>query len=190
MARPRTIDDRQLLDAAMLAFWEGGYAGVSTRALEDATGLPASSLYHRHGSKDGLYAAALAHYVARVVDARIARYLAQDDALAGLRAFYTSVYRARGPYRACLLANTLCEPVARLPSVAPVLADGTARLRAALAGNVRRAMAQGGLRAGLDADIAAGYLLTALFGLLATARRERDPAQLDAQVELILGALA
>jgi len=50
-------------------------------------------------------------------------------------------------------------------------------------------MTQGTLRTGLDADVAAGYLLTALQGLLLSARVERDQAALDAQVELILGAL-
>lgn len=189
MGRPRSVDDSQVLDAAMLAFWQDGYEGVSTRALEAATGLPASSLYHRFGSKDGLFAAALEHYLARVVEARIRRYLAHDDALAGLREFFTSVYRARGPYRACLLANTLAQPSARLPAVAPRLAAGTARMRAALADTVRRGIAQQVMRRDLDVDVAAGFLLTALYGLLATARHERDPARLDAQVDLILGVL-
>lgn len=189
MGRPRSVADSQLLDAAMQAFWRDGYDGVSTRALEAATGLPASSLYHRFGSKDGLFAAALDHYLARVVDARIRRHLAQDDALAGLRDFFTSVYRARGPYRACLLANTLAEPAARLPAIAPRVAAGTERLQGALAVAVRRGIAQQSLRRDLDVTVAAGYLLTALYGLLATARHVQDPARLDAQVDLVLGAL-
>lgn len=192
MARPRTVDDSTLLDAAMFAFWAQGYGGVSTRALEDATGLPASSLYHRYGSKDGLFAAALAHYNARVVGGRIARYLsdAQPDALAGLREFLTSVYRARGSYHACLLANTAASPGPHPPAVQRVLQDGNRQLLAAFAETVRRAVAQGSLRGDLDPDTAAQYLLFTLRGLLATARTLRDPQQLDALVDLSLGALA
>lgn len=189
MARPRSVEDKDLLDAAMFAFWEGGYGGVSTRALEDATGLPASSLYHRHGSKEGLFTAALEHYIARVVEGRIGRYLQQDDALAGLRAFFNSVYRQRGPYHACLLANTWTELGTRMPAVTAVLAQGNAKLLAGFTDNVRRGQAQGALRADLDPGQAALFLLMSLQGLLATARGLRDPVLLDALVETILRAL-
>lgn len=189
MARPRLVEESELLDAAMAAFWRGGYGGVSTRALEEATGLSASSLYHRYGSKEGLFTATLSHYIERIVAGRIGRYLQQDEALAGLRGFFTSVYRTRDASRACLLANTWNELGTRLPAVTAVLVDGNRRLRGAFVDALRRGMTQGTLRTGLDADVAAGYLLTALQGLLLTARVERDQAALDAQVELILGAL-
>lgn len=193
MARPRSVEDHDLLDAAMHAFWAKGYDGVSTRALEEATGLPASSLYHRHGSKDGLFAATLAHYNRRVIEARIARYLdaaAQPDARAGLRDFFTSVYRARGPYRACLLANTATSPGPHTPAVRAALKEGGDRLLAAFATTVQRGVAQRTLRAGLDPAVTAEFLLAALRGLLATARVQRDPQTLDAIVDLMLGGLA
>lgn len=190
MPRPRMVDDRQLLDAAMFTFWAKGYGGSSTRALEEATGLPASSLYLRYGNKEGLFAAALTHYIARVVDTRIARFLAAEDAAAGLREFFTSVYRARGPYHACLMANTWTELGTRVPAVAAILAQGNARLRAAFADNLRRGQARGAYAADLEPDSAALYLLTALQGLLATARGVRDHAELDAVVDTVLRALA
>lgn len=194
MARPRLVEDQDLLDAAMFAFWAGGYGGVSTRALEEATGLPASSLYHRHGSKDGLFAAALAHYNRRVIAGRIARYLDADaspDAHAGLRAFFTSVYRTgKHPYHACLLANTAAEPGPHVDAVRRELAAGMRQLQSAFADSVRRAIAQGTLRRDLDPDIAAQYLLLGLRGLLATARTLRDVGRLDALVDLMLGGLA
>lgn len=190
MARPRSVDDNVLLDSAMFAFWEAGYGGVSTRALELATGLPASSLYHRYGSKEGLFVAALEHYVVRVVGGRITRYLEQDDALAGLRGFFTSVYRTgRHPYHACLLANTWTELDTRLPAVADVLARGNRQLLAGFRHNLARGREQGAIRPDLDPGQGALYLLTALQGLLATARGVRDASKLDALVELQLQAL-
>lgn len=193
MARPRAVEDGELLDAAMFAFWARGYAGVSTRALEQATGLPASSLYHRFGSKDGLFAATLTHYTRRVVSARVARWLdagAHPDALAGLRGFFTSVYRTgKHPYHACLLASTAAEPGPHAPEVKRVLQEGMRELLDGFAGTVRRGMAQGTLRRDLDAETSARYLLMNLRGLLATARTLRDPQQLDSLVDLMLGAL-
>jgi TetR/AcrR family transcriptional repressor of nem operon len=191
MPRPRAVADKELLDAAMFAFWAKGYGGVSTRELESATGLPASSLYHRHGSKEGLFTAALAHYIDRVVARRIDRYLGEPDARAGLRAFLTSVYRdgARHGYHACLLANTAGDPSCATRAVRAELARGNALLRDAFAANVRRGQAAGQFDAALDAGAAARYLLLVLQGLLLTARGERDAARLDALVDIALAGL-
>jgi TetR/AcrR family transcriptional repressor of nem operon len=190
MGRPRAVDDRELLDAAMFAFWANGYGGVSTRALEEATLLPASSLYHRFGSKEGLFVAALEHYLRRVVGVRITRYLEQEDAAAGLRAFYTSVYRvAPHPYHACLLANTWTELGTSVKAVSKVLAQGNRQLLAAFAANVARGQVQGAMRLSLVPPMAAQYLLLGLQGLLATARGQRDHATLDVLVDMLLSAV-
>lgn len=191
MPRPRAVGDKELLDAAMSAFWKGGYAGVSTRALEEATGLPASSLYHRYGSKETLFVATLSHYLERVVGGRIERFLRADDALAGLRGFFTSVYRADPRrYHACLLVNTWTEFGRSNVRVGAVLSRGDRVLTSAFADALRRGQAQGSVRADLDVDIAARYLLSSLQGLLSTARGERDFARLDAVVDLVLRAVA
>jgi len=190
MARPRAVEDKDLLDAAMFAFWANGYGGVSTRALEEATLLPASSLYHRFGSKEGLFVAALEHYLQRVVGGRIHRYLEQDDARAGLQAFFTSVYRvAPHPYHACLLANTWTELGTSMKPVAKVLAQGNRQLLVAFAANVTRGQAQGTMRVALSPDTAAQYLLLGLQGLLSTARALRDHAALDDLVGMLLSAV-
>lgn len=191
MPRPRSVETPELLDAAMFAFWEGGYGGVSTRALEDATGLPASSLYHRFGSKEGLFVAALSHYLERVVGARVERYLHADDALAGLREFFTSVYRADSRrYHACLLVNTWSEFGRSNARVSTVLARGNRLLSTSFADALRRGQSQGSVRRDLDIDTSALFLLSSLQGLLSTARGERDFERLDAVVDLVLQAVA
>lgn len=190
MARPRTVDDKDLLDAAMFAFWESGYGAVSTRALEAATGLPASSLYHRYGSKEGVFVAALDHYVTRVVCWRTERYLQQDDALAGLREFFTSVYRTgKHPYHACLLANTWTELGNSVPAISTVLARGNRNLLQGFSENLARGQAQGTVRADLDIAQGALFLLMNLQGLLATARGVRDHGKLDVMVDMLLSAV-
>jgi TetR/AcrR family transcriptional repressor of nem operon len=190
MARPRAVEEKDLLDAAMFAFWEAGYGGVSTRALEQATGLPSSSLYHRYGSKEGVFVAALEHYVARVVCGRIERHLQQDDALNGLREFFCSVYRSGShPYHACLLANTWTELGNSLPAVSKTLAQGNQQLLSGFSGSLVRGKAQGSIRADLDPREGALYLLMSLQGLLATARGVRDHHRLDALVDMLLSAV-
>ena len=59
---PRAYGRDQVLDRAMLVFWQQGYAATSVRELRDATGLGSRSLYADFGNKQALFRAALARY--------------------------------------------------------------------------------------------------------------------------------
>ena len=63
MARPREFDESEVLDAAIAAFWRGGYAATSISDLQAATGLSRGSLYKAFGYKHGLFLAALDRYL-------------------------------------------------------------------------------------------------------------------------------
>ena len=66
MARPREFDAEDLLEKAMLAFWEGGLQGTSMRQLEAVTGVKQVSLYNAFGDKEGLFLAVLDRYADRM----------------------------------------------------------------------------------------------------------------------------
>lgn len=53
----------QAVDAAMRVFWAEGYDGASIDRLCRETGMPRASLYQDFGGKEGLFLAAIAHYV-------------------------------------------------------------------------------------------------------------------------------
>ncbi|SKA16955.1 transcriptional regulator, TetR family [Enhydrobacter aerosaccus] len=60
--RPRGFDRDKAVDIAMRLFWRHGYEGVSIAELTKAIGIAAPSLYAAFGSKEELFAAALARY--------------------------------------------------------------------------------------------------------------------------------
>lgn len=62
MARPRTFEENEVIERAMLRFWRGGYGATSITDLEDATGISRISLYNAFGDKDGLFLKALKMY--------------------------------------------------------------------------------------------------------------------------------
>lgn len=62
MARPRTFEENDVVERAMLRFWRGGYGSTSITDLENATGISRISLYNTFGDKDGLFLRALAMY--------------------------------------------------------------------------------------------------------------------------------
>ena len=62
MGRPREFDEDELLEKAMLAFWEKGLQKTSMRELEAKTGVKQVSLYNAFGDKEGLFLAVLDRY--------------------------------------------------------------------------------------------------------------------------------
>lgn len=194
MARPRQYRDPDVLTRAMLAFWRHGYAGCAVPELEAATGLRASSLYHRFGSKEGLFEAVLAHYLEKVVDWRIQRYLQDPDPVAGLRRFldtthdYIDLAAGRLPM-ACLLLNTAIEHAPAEDRVMATVAAGMARVEAAFATTLARAQATGQLDAGADVARLARQLLLGLQGLLVLSRVRPDPAYLQEACAALMAGL-
>lgn len=64
MGRPREFDRDEALEAAMQVFWRQGFLATSMHDLCDAMGIRSPSLYAAFGSKEGLYAEAVARYQA------------------------------------------------------------------------------------------------------------------------------
>lgn len=61
--RPRGVKRHDALDAAMRLFWSEGFEAASVDRLCRETGMPRASLYQDFGGKEGLFLAAIAHYV-------------------------------------------------------------------------------------------------------------------------------
>lgn len=61
--RPISFDKDAALEAAMLLFWERGFAGTSMADLTQAMGLNPSSIYAAFGDKHELFSLAVKRYV-------------------------------------------------------------------------------------------------------------------------------
>ena len=60
--RPRTINNDDVLNLAMDAYWQGDPADVSVNAISQMAGISKPSLYREFGSEDGLKLAVLDRY--------------------------------------------------------------------------------------------------------------------------------
>lgn len=63
MGRIKLYDREAVLEAAMLLFWQRGFADTSLQMLQQATGMHKSGLYAEFESKEALFLAALRHYL-------------------------------------------------------------------------------------------------------------------------------
>lgn len=112
MGRTQAFDTATAVAAARDVFWDKGFDAASLADLEQATGLNRSSLYRTFDSKRGLYDAAVADYLATVIEPRLVRLAAQPDASAALHEHFASLAQfiastpSDSPRRGCLLLNS------------------------------------------------------------------------------------
>ena len=98
MARPREFDRDDVLEKAMTAFWDHGFESTSLAVLTARMGISRASLYDTFGSKDELFAEAMARYNQMMHERFLAPLRAPGDPLKTLRGFLYG------------MADQLCTP--------------------------------------------------------------------------------
>lgn len=138
MGRTPTFETDRVVRAALGVFWRSGFEAASIPALEAATGLNRSSIYHSFGSKRGLFDAAVQTYLDDVVRPRLRPLLADPVApdavveyLTGLRAALVRSGEIQAD-SGCLLVNVSGAPISRDEAVRRTVAEYRAELRSAL----------------------------------------------------------
>lgn len=137
MGRPAAFDRAEAVRAARDVFWSEGFETASMAALQQATGLSASSVYHAFGSKRGLFDAAVEDYLDQVVRPGLAPLTGAEVAPDALVAYFRKARErfadpsGRTVVDGCLLVNTACAGVSRDGGVAEVVRAYRAELHAA-----------------------------------------------------------
>jgi AcrR family transcriptional regulator len=167
----------------MHAFRRQGYGGVSIKALEEATGLHAGSIYHNFGSKEALFTAAFAHYNRTVLARRIAEHAPEAAGLDGLRALFASLlHEPDGGAAGCLITNSAIEFGGAGERPPSGVDDGLHALLDLFTERLRAADGAGRLRHGVDPTSAALGLLSQYQGILVLVRAGWDRDALEALV--------
>lgn len=168
MARPRQFDESTVLCAVRDQFWDAGYAATSLQDLMRVSGLGKGSLYAAFGDKHDLFVRVLSHYAASLIDGVRESIDSAPRAVDALRSFVmmpgdcpADVAARRG----CLLANSTTELASVDPTVAAEARCAYERIADVLTEGVRRAQAEGDLRASADPVAVARELLVAQQGL-------------------------
>jgi TetR/AcrR family transcriptional repressor of nem operon len=168
MGRPKEFDSATVVQDAIGAFWERGYAATSVNDLLAETGLNRGSLYGSFGDKRQLFLTALERYDRQGWDA-IRAELGKDGPARAvleswLRTHADSCYGADGR-RGCLLAKAAMELVPHDPEVAAFMRRLGRRNERFLAGLVQRGQREGDIDPALDARAVARFLWNSLAGL-------------------------
>ncbi|MEM8488166.1 MAG: TetR/AcrR family transcriptional regulator [Bacteroidota bacterium] len=112
MPKARLFDQKEVLEKAMLLFWERGYYHTSVQDLVDHLGISRSSLYDTYGGKKQLYYSAFELYC-RSNRAGLVEFLrTQDDVRSGLRMAFKHLVSddfEDPACKGCFIVNTSTE---------------------------------------------------------------------------------
>ena len=110
--RPRSFDETNALDAAVLVFWEKGYDGASIEDLTVAMGINRPSLYSTFGNKRELFVRVVDRYAATHGSRAFSAFrMEPDNRTAVARFFEASIDCAtgHGTPRGCLIKTVATQ---------------------------------------------------------------------------------
>ncbi|HEY9236227.1 MULTISPECIES: TetR/AcrR family transcriptional regulator [Phenylobacterium] len=187
MARPKTFDRDDALDAAIGVFREHGFEGTSAQMLVGAMQIGRQSLYDTFGDKWRLYCEAVERYTQREALAHREALNHGPKAIDGLNAAIARVVEQAG--QACLGVGSVCEFGRAHDDLSRLHQSADRALSSAFAEQIARAQAQGNVAASIVPEEAAGFLLANIAGIRIAARAGAGRDQLRALGELAIRAL-
>ena len=192
MARHKEFDREEVLDRAMVLFWERGYEATSVQDLGDRPGIGRASLYGTFGDNHALFLAALDRY-GRVQGPLLAGVLESPGAAkAKLRLVFERVAEeavSEDGRRGCLLVNSAVELAPHDRDTARKIDAALMGAEEALYGFLVRARAAGEIPPDKDPRSLSRFLWNAVQGLRVTARAGARKEAIDDVVNVTLSVL-
>lgn len=179
---PRTVeyDPEEVVRTSVEHFRDRGYSGSSIEALVSATGLNRHSLYGAFGGKEGLFLKALERYMETYSLAHLGVF-ERKTGLAALTGYFEAVFSQVNP-NGCLVVNTVMEVEHLPPEFRRVIRSYYRKLSSSFSKAIAQGQATGEIRADIDADTLAEWLVRAMQGITVSARvgfgRTPSPASL------------
>jgi TetR/AcrR family transcriptional repressor of nem operon len=192
MARTKQFDERQVLLAAMLEFWDKGYEGTSIQDLEQATGLRRTSLYNAFGNKRALFERVIACYKESVMASLFAAMDNAPDLREGVARLLDAAldinYDEQYP-GGCLVVLSVLESGQHDAASRASLEQSMQELREGLQARLARAKRGGELPAGLDTGATATTIATVMAGMMVLGKAHFPRSMLRKSINRVLALL-
>jgi len=182
MARPKSFDTNQVLDAAIDCFWRDGMKSASTRDLAARMGIAGPSLYNAFGCKRELFARALDRYAECVMRAGFASIEDRHTPAEAIAAFFRrAIDKALKdlPPANCLILNTAMEIDTDDGPLCGQMAGYLSEIGAFLERNLDMARQRREIPPNVEPEDTAQMLLSVLLGICVLARSRPERAFLE-----------
>lgn len=178
----KQFNENDVLEKAMRAFWEKGYAATSMQDLVNCTGINRGSLYATYSDKHTLFVASLRMYEQEMLHQLLfklrSNYGPRDSIRQFFMAFVEDVTNGGGN-RGCFMTNTALELAPHDSEVRVIVASAQSQIEDFFAEMIKKGIAEGEIAPGSPAIETARGLLASLIGLvvLTRSRPERELLQ-------------
>lgn len=192
MAGIRQFDTTVAVERAMDLFWEQGFEATSMHDLTAALGLGRGSIYQAFGSKEGLYRAALTHYLDLMASAVVEAMNGGGDIRSVLRDAMLGrldVALSDPKRRGCMLVNATCELLPRDAETSQTVRDVMTANKAAIESAIGHAVARGEIAPPFDPASLADFLIACLSGLLVSTKAQAGRASVERSLDIALSTL-
>jgi len=189
--RPREFDEDEVLDRALGAFWEHGYAATSMADLLEATGLAKGSLYKAFGDKRQLFLTALDRYLEQGRSALdvAAREGSPAEVLRNWLVNIVTMATCQGVRRGCMAVNCTVELAPHDDELRARLRQQERGLEKIYARLIAAGIEAGEFRPDLNPDAGARWLTTMIDGLQVRGKLGMTKAAALETVEMALAGL-
>ncbi|AWS44182.1 TetR/AcrR family transcriptional regulator [Streptosporangium sp. 'caverna'] len=180
----------EIVEAGLEQFHTYGYSAAGVKDITDAAGVPKGSFYNHFASKEALAVVAIQRYG----DGLRLRELADGgvDPLTRLREhfeFLRDENLHRGITRGCLIGNFCTEIADHSEVIREAAQDGLRQWAALITKALTEAQGAGTVRADLNPETTARFVLNAWEGTLIAARADRSADAFDPFFDLVFGTL-
>lgn len=179
----------EIVTAALEQFHAHGYNAAGVKTITDAAGVPKGSFYNHFDSKETLAVEVLRVYGEGLLDELLN---GTGEPLARLRAHFETLRDrvVRHEFsRGCLLGNFGAEIADHSEVIREGVAEGFRTWGAAISAALTQARRDGAVRAGLDPEMTARFLLNAWEGTLLRVRADRSAEAFDTFFAIAFGPL-
>ncbi|MGI8333204.1 TetR family transcriptional regulator C-terminal domain-containing protein [Actinomadura scrupuli] len=180
----------EIVEAALEQFHAHGFNAAGVKDITDTAGVPKGSFYNHFDSKEALAVVALERYGAGSRMQDLADHAVEP--LTRLRAhfeFLRDQSLRRDFTGGCLIGNFGTEIVDHSDVIRAAVRQGLGEWTALIAEALGQAQRAGTLRADLDPETTARFVLNAWEGALIGARADRSAEAFDAFFDVVFGVL-
>ncbi|HCA5338424.1 TPA: TetR/AcrR family transcriptional regulator [Acinetobacter baumannii] len=184
--RPKCFDEQQVLEKAMLLFWEHGYEATSISDLTHALEITAPSLYSAFGDKAGLFYKSIDYYLAHEACPIETIFLEAKSAKIAFELYlYDNVKRLVQPNKpaGCMLVVAAMNCSDATQEVQQNLLDKRIKTKEKLLKRLEQGVEQGDLPINAPLQEMTDFYATVIQGLTIQARDGASTEQLHKVVE-------
>ncbi len=193
MARPIQYDRKEVVEKAMMAFWEKGYHATGMAELVEVTDLRPGSIYAAFHSKEKFFLNALDHYAEQGMAQFKTILSASSSPLQGIReAVFWIAGDSADPdsKRSCFLVNTVVELARRNEEVGERSRQHFDAIESFFRKAVEAGQEKGEIAPEKDAGTLAAFIVCSIFGLRAQGGISPGRSKAMAVADQILSVLA